>query len=481
MNTALISLRMLKAIYKIQKNNFMFYKILIKNLILHTNMFPATEIKYITIKRMFKTSESGHHIKHKNALLLACEPIPVVRVGFIGLGTRASRALKRYMYLEGVEIKALCDILPSNIEQSQEVLIANNRPKAIEYSGNDVWKEMCQRTDIDLIYICTDWLNHTPMAVYAMECGKHVAVEVPAATTVDECWQLVNAVEKTRRHCMMLENCCYDFFELTTLNMVQQGVFGEIIHGEGAYIHDLRKMMFAEKSEGGFHDFWQKKFNMQHTGNPYPTHGLGPICQAMNIHRGDKMNFLVSMSTKQMGMSRYAKEKFGEDSPEATQQYKLGDMNTTLIQTEKGRTIMLQHDMVSPRPYSRIHLLSGSSGYLQKYPIQQIALEPNAEEALSEEAMNNLLKKYEHPFVTLLGEKAIEVADIRARDFIMDYRLIYCLRKGLPLDQDVYDAAEWSCIVELSEKSVLNGSVPIEIPDFTRGAWNELNRLKFAE
>ena len=413
----------------------------------------------------------------RNVLQLAVDPISTVRVGFIGLGNRGTGAVGRYTFIEGVEIKALCDLNPDNVKRSQNTLAKRGLKPADEYTGEDAWKELCRREDIDLIYICTDWLHHTPMAVYAMQQGKHVAIEVPAATTIEECWQLVNTAEKTRRHCMMLENTCYDFFELNTLNMAQQGLFGNIVHGEGAYIHDLRESNFRS---GAYWDMWRLKFNTAHTGNPYPTHGLGPICQVMNIHRGDKMNYLVSVSSNQFGMTEYAKEKFGENSAQAKQEYKLGDMNTTVIKTEKGRTIMIQHDVTSPRPYSRLHTISGTKGFFQKYPTELIALEPNAHNFLLETQIDSLMTQYEHPFIKEIGEFAKKVGGHGGMDFIMDYRLIYCLRNGLPLDQDVYDAAEWSCLVELSEQSVLNGGMPVKIPDFTRGDWNKLNGLKFA-
>lgn len=415
-----------------------------------------------------------------NVLKLACEPIKTVRIGMIGLGVRAIRAVNRFSHMDGVEIRGLCDILPANIEQSQQILKENKKPVAKEYSANDSWKLLCEQDDIDLVYICTDWKSHTPMAVYAMEHGKHVAVEVPAATTVAECWQLVDTAEKTRRHCMMLENCCYEEFELTTLNMVQQGVFGEVLHAEGAYIHDLRERIFSNEFGKRHPDNWQVKYNTQHTGNPYPTHGLGPVCQVLNIHRGDKMDFLVSMSTKQVGMTGFAREKYGEDSLLARQEYKLGDMNSTLIRTHSGKTILLQHDISSPRPYNRIYLLSGTNGYIQKYPVKQVALYPDSDNVLSKEQIDTLFAQYEHPILKQIGKKAVETCGERARDFLMDYRLIYCLQNGLPLDQDVYDAAEWSCMVELTETSVENGSIPVQIPDFTRGDWDKLNGLSFA-
>jgi len=314
-----------------------------------------------------------------------------------------------------------------------------------------------------------------------MEHGKHVAIEVPAATTIEECWQLVDTAERTRKHCMMLENTCYDFFELNTLNMAQQGLFGEVVHGEGAYIHDLSQGLVSENVvTNGYNSNWRMEFNAIHNGNPYPTHGLGPICQVMNIHRGDKMNYLVSVSSNQFGLTALAKEKYGENSPQAKREYKLGDMNTTIIKTEKGRTIMIQHDVTSPRPYSRLHTISGTKGFFQKYPSELIALEPNAHNFLSKEQIDSLMLQYEHPFIKEIGEFAKKVGGHGGMDFIMDYRLIYCLRNGLPLDQDVYDAAEWSCLVELTERSVNNGGMPVKIPDFTRGDWNKLKGLKFA-
>ncbi|MCC8145152.1 MAG: Gfo/Idh/MocA family oxidoreductase [Bacteroidales bacterium] len=416
----------------------------------------------------------------KSVLGLTCEPIQYVRIGMIGLGVRAIRAVQRFMYMENVEISGLCDIVPLNVIQAREILIKYNKPEAKEYLGEEAWKTLCEREDIDLIYICTDWETHTPMATYAMECGKHVAVEVPAATTVSECWKLVDTAEKTQRHCMMLENCCYDAFELTTLNMAQQGLFGEILHAEGAYIHDLRERILSNEFGMRRGGNWQTQYNIEHTGNPYPTHGLGPICQVLNIHRGDKMNHLVSMSTKSVGMTLYAREVYGQDSPDAQYKYCLGDMNNTLIYTEKGKTILIQHDIFNPRPYSRIHLLNGTNGYTQKYPVKQFAFYPNSDYVLSVEEMNELLEKYKHPFLRDIGEKAEAVCGERARDFIMDYRLIYCLQNGLPLDQDVYDAAEWSSLVELTEISVKNSNIPVQIPDFTRGKWQELKGLNFA-
>lgn len=444
-------------------------------------------------------TDRQHPAEQEDMLYYAADPIPVVRVGFIGIGMRGIGAVNRFTHIEGVEIKAVCDMEQYNLDRAQNVLSSRGAAPATEYTGHsEAWKELCRRDDIDLVYICTDWLNHTPMAVYAMECGKHVAVEVPAAMTVEECWQLVDTSEKTRRHCMMLENCCYDFFELATLNMAQQGLFGEVVHVEGAYIHDLRSLNFNDRLSAnssyhpgvgeeqklpglsGYWDHWRLKFNRDHTGNAYPTHGLGPVCQILNIHRGDRMEYLVSVSTDQFGMSSYAAEKFGEDSPEALQEYRMGDMNTTLIRTARGKTIMIQHDVTSPRPYSRLHTVSGTEGFAQKYPVRQIALEPDGHRAMPRERMDSLLAAYEYPFVTEIKELARSVGGHGGMDFIMDYRLIYCLQNGLPLDQDVYDAAEWSCLMELTRLSAEAGGMPVEIPDFTRGRWNKIDGYRHA-
>lgn len=437
---------------------------------------PKAEKTQLSANEIFETPTRSEG--QQDVLELRCDPIDTIRIGFIGLGMRGSGAIYRYTFLDNVKIVALCDVVPENVEKSQKFLTDKGFPKADEYTGEEDWKKICERDDIDLIYICTHWDLHTPIAVYAMEQGKHVATEVPSALSIEDCWKLVNTAEKTQKHCMMLENCNYDFFEITTLNMAQQGLFGEIVHAEGAYIHDLRFLNF---DENGYWDMWRLKHLEKTDGNTYPTHGFGPICHIMNIHRGDKMNHLVSMSTKQFGMTEYAKEKFGEESDYAKRDYKKGDMNTTLIYTQKGKTMMLQHDVTSPRPYSRLHTISGTDGFAQKYPQQGIALEPNYHHFLSQEKMDSLMELYQHPIVKDIEAKAKEVGGHGGMDFIMDFRLIYCLHNGLPLDQDVYDAAEWSSIIELSKWSVDNQSMPVVVPDFTRGAWDRLKTVTYYE
>jgi predicted dehydrogenase len=398
----------------------------------------------------------------------AAPKLDKVRIGFVGMGSRGPGAVDRMSHIEGVEIAALCDQFEDRVEKIQLKLEKAGIPRAKTYTGSkDAWKAMCENPDIDLIYITTPWEWHTQMAVYAMENGKHAASEVPAAKTIDECWQLVETSEKTRKHCMMLENTCYDFFELLTLNMARAGFFGEIVHTEGAYIHTLLDSNF---NKNGYAEMWRLKENYRN-GNLYPTHGLGPISQVMNINRGDQMEYLTAMSSNDFLMSVTAKELAEKDdffTEFANKTYR-GNMNTTTIRTFKGRTIMLQHDVTSPRPYSRIHLISGTKGIAQKYPEPgKIA---SGHDWLNETEMKKLEEKYTPEIVTHIGEMAKKVGGHGGMDFMMDWRTIDCLRNGLPLDQDVYDAALWSAVAPLSEKSVANRSNSVDVPDFTRGAW----------
>jgi Oxidoreductase family, NAD-binding Rossmann fold len=398
----------------------------------------------------------------------AAPKLDKVRIGIVGLGMRGPGAVTRMSVIEGVEIKALCDKYPDRVDKAQKILEKTGRPPAKAYSGNDGWKAMCESNDIDLVYICTPWKLHTPMAVYAMKNGKHAASEVPAAVTLDECWELVETSEKTRKHCMMLENCCYDFFEMLTLNMARNGMFGELVHAEGAYIHDLRELNF---SKTGYADMWRLKENASRNGSLYPTHGLGPIAQCMNINRGDKMSHLVSMSTNDFMMNAIAKDLAAKDSffNEFVDRPYRGNMNTTLIRTDKGKTIMVQHDVTSPRPYSRIHLISGTKGAASKWPApERIAF---GHSWIKPEELKDLQERYSPPIIKHIGEIAKSVGGHGGMDFIMDWRLIDCLRNGLPLDQDVYDAALWSAVAPLSERSVAKKSRTVDVPDFTRGAW----------
>ncbi len=396
----------------------------------------------------------------------AAPKIETVRVGVVGLGQRGPGAVDRLSKIEGVEIKALCDLRPEMAEKAKKSLEGTPHNPEL-YSGSVyAWKKMFDRPDLDLIYIATPWDWHVPMAVYAMEAGKHTAVEVPAARTLEECWQLVETSERTKKHCMQLENCCYDFFEMMTLRMAREGYFGEVLHVEGAYIHDLLALNF---DKNGYQDMWRLKENFR-DGNLYPTHGLGPICQILNINRGDKMDYLTSLSTNDFQMKAKAEELAATDpffGSFASKSFR-GNMNTTIVRTNHGKSIMIQHDVTSPRPYSRLHVVSGTEGYAQKYPEQKVA---KGHGWLKEEEMKALQAKYTPEIVQKVGELAKQIGGHGGMDFMMDWRLIDCLRNGLPLDQDVYDAATWSCITPMSEWSVANRSNSIDVPDFTGGSW----------
>lgn len=399
----------------------------------------------------------------------AAPKLDVVRIGVVGLGMRGSDAVERLSFIDGVEITALCDKYADRVTAAQKTLEKMGRPKAKEYSGEEGYKALCESNEVDLVYTPTPWHMHTPVALYAMRHGKHAATEVPAGKTMDELWELVETSEKTKQHCMMLENCCYDFFELLTLNMARQGMLGEIVHAEGAYIHDLSRDWNFNKN--AYADMWRLKENIGHNGNLYPTHGLGPVAQCMNINRGDRFDHLVSMSTNDFSMNNLAKEMAAKDDffKEYVDRPYRGNMNTTLIRTYKGKTIMVQHDVSTIRPYSRIHLVSGTKGVVQKWPgPQRIAM---GHSWMKPEDQKKLEEQYALPIVKHIGEIAKEVGGHGGMDFIMDWRLIDCLRNGLPLDQDVYDGATWSCLMPLSERSVNKKSRTIDVPDFTRGAW----------
>ncbi len=420
-----------------------------------------------TPAQLLTLSQKKHNQKF-NMSGYAAPKLSTVSVGVIGLGQRGPGAVDRLSKIEGVEIKALCDLIPDRVEKVKAKL--DKRHAAASYSGSPTaWQKMVDREDLDLIYIATPWDLHTPMAVYAMQHGKHAAVEVPAAKTLEECWQLVETSEKTKKHCMMLENCCYDFFELMTLSMKRDGFFGEIVHTEGAYIHDLLWLNFMKDSEGGYQDMWRLKENYRN-GNLYATHGLGPICQIMDINRGDQMLYLSSLSSNDFQMGAKANELAENDpffKPYAGKSFG-GNMNTTMVKTAKGRSIMIQHDVTSPRPYSRLHVISGTEGYAQKYPTPKIS---KGHSWLKDEEFKALEEKYTPEIVKRVGELAKQIGGHGGMDFMMDWRLIDCLRNGLPLDQDVYDAALWSAISPLSEWSVANRSNSIDVPDFTGGAW----------
>lgn len=419
----------------------------------------------------------------ESVLGLKTEPLETVRIGIVGLGMRGGGAVERLTYVPDCRITAICDIEQQRVNSSADRLKARGIEGVQSYGGEaESWRGLCESGDVDLVYICTDWKNHVPIALYAMECGKHVAIEVPAATTLEEIWALVDMSEKTRRHCMMLENCVYDFFEMSTLAMAQEGVFGEVIHVEGAYHHCL------DPYWDEYWESWRLEYNKEHRGDVYPTHGIGPVCQVLGIHRGDRMKTLVSMDTKPFNGPKIYELKNGVPCPE----FKNADQTSTLIRTEKGKTMLIQHDVMTPRPYDRLYQVVGTDGYAGKYPIQLYCLRENAsleegydalgiEKIYSGEALKELQQKYPNPLMNPeFVELAQSVGGHGGMDFIMDYRLVYCLHNGLPLDMDVYDLAEWCCISDLSRLSLENGNMPVEVPDFTRGEWDVKKGFSYA-
>lgn len=428
----------------------------------------------------------------QSVLGLTLPKMEVVRVGFVGLGMRGPGAVERFTHIPGVRVVALCDYEQERAESCQKYLKNADMPKAAVYYGEKGYEELCKRDDIDLVYIATDWLHHVPVAMCAMENGKNVAIEVPSAMNLKECWDLINISEKTQKHCMILENCCYDWYEMNTLNMAQQGIFGEVIRAQGAYIHDLSpfwKHYWKKSKEDKLG--WRLEYNMKHRGDVYATHGLGPVAQALDIHRGDRMKTLVAMDTK----SVMGKEWQTAATDTACTNFRNGDHTTTLIRTENGKVIEIQHNVMTPQPYNRLYQLTGTKGFANKYPVEGYAVggeqltasgvQPqvdnlNAHGFLPKAEMNALVEKYQHPILKKYGEIAKEVGGHGGMDFIMDSRLVYCLQNGLPLDMDVYDLAEWCCLAELGSLSMDNNCASVTVPDFTRGEWNKMKGYKHA-
>ena len=332
----------------------------------------------------------------QTVLGLRVAPMDEVRVGFIGLGERGQKAVRRISKMAHARVSALCD---TNEERMRELskLLDFQTPTLIKN-----YEEVCQLPDVDLIYICTDWASHTPIALTAMEHGKHVAIEVPAAATIDECWALVETAERTQRHCTMLENCCYDSYHLATLAAARRGRMGTIVHVEGGYIHPM----------DGRWTPWRTEANQKFRGDLYPTHGMGPACQLLGIHRTDAIETLVSMDTNAFMRS----------------DFRNGDHTTTLMRTRLGKTILLQHNVVDPHEYTRRYHVVGTRQSVES----------------SDGTPHSLMSQR------------------------MDRRLVECLHRGMPLDIDVYDVAEWCAVSELSRLSIENGSKPIAFPDFLR-------------
>lgn len=418
---------------------------------------------------------------------LAVAPIETLRVGFVGLGMRGPWAVMRFTHIPGVEVVALCDHERERADACQRFLDEASMMPADVYYGEHGYEALCQREDIDLVYVATDWNHHYPVAKYAMEHGKHVAIEVPSAMNLEQCWSLIDLAESRRLHCFILENCCYDYYELTALNMAQQGLFGEIVRAEGAYIHTLDIYWDSYWHDPNDNDAaqlnWRLKYNMENRGDLYATHGLGPVAQCMNIHRGDRFTTLVAMDTE----SFVGKELVESRTGGVCAEFRNGDHTTTLMRTARGKVVEIQHNVMTPQPYNRLFKLTGTKGYATKYPTPEFALSADGAKAAGAPQMDNLnahgfvtaeqramlMETYRHPLIEQFGELGREMGH-GGMDYIMDARLVYCLQNGLPLDMDVYDMAEWCCLAELGSLSMDNNCASVAFPDFTRGHWNEV-------
>ncbi len=407
---------------------------------------------------------------------LAAPRMETVRVGLVGVGERGTGFVRHFCNIEGARITAICDTHKLVLDRAAGIMAELGKPAPALYTGDDyAYRELLARSDVDIVVIATPWRWHAIMAAEAMESGKHAFVEVPAVTSVEEAWWLVDTSERTQKNCMMLENVCYGRDELMVLNMVRQGVFGELLHGEAAYIHELRwQMKEIDYKTGSWRTFWHAKRN----GNLYPTHGLGPIAQYMNINRGDRFDYMNSMSSPAAGRAAYARREFPPEHERNQLDYINGDMNTSLIKTRKGRTLMVQHDTTTPRPYSRHNLIQGTNGVFAGFP-NRIALEEGGGESYHEwdHDMSAWQARYDHPLWVQMGRRAEEQGGHGGMDHLMCWRLVDCLRNGEALDQNVYDAAAWSVTGPISADSVADRGNSKPIPDFTRGEWRKSEPL----
>ena len=432
------------------------------------------------------SASSPHKSKGKYMGDFSAPKLETVRVAFIGLGARGSGHLKSISKLDGVDIVAVSDLYEDNVKTNSKIakeLGKGERHSNIaQYWGSDdKWKLMLNEIRPDAVFISTNWNNHAPMAIYSMENGAHAFVEVPIAVSLSDMWKIVNTSEETQKHCMMMENVNYGRDELMYLNMCRKGVIGELLHAEAAYIHELRFQMNQENRGTGS---WRTHHYANGKGNLYPTHGLGPVAQYMNLGRkDDTFESIISYSSPARGRKLYAEKNYSEDHKWNLLDYQNGAMNTSIIKTSKGKTVMVQWDETSPRPYTRHNLVQGTKGTLAGFPTR-VALEGGLEGDVKDhhswikgDGLIQLYEKYDHPLYKRLNQKT-KNSGHGGMDGIMRYRIIECLRNGLPLDQNVYEGCYWSAVTPLSGKSVSDGVMPQKFPDFTRGKWEQTNPLE---
>jgi predicted dehydrogenase len=433
--------------------------------------------------------EESHDLIDKNSHYMGNYSAPKlekVRVAFIGVGARGTGHARQIATIEGTEVVAISDLYKDlaqrSVDNCKEIGKGERHNEiAMYYGGEDNWKQMLKEVKPDAVFISTNWNNHAPMVIESMKSGAHAFVEVPMATTIEDMWEIINTSEKTRKHCMMMENVNYGRDEMMYLNMCRKGVIGDFLHAEAAYIHELRFQMEEQKRGTGS---WRTHHYAKGRGNLYPTHGLGPVAQYMNLARGDdNFNTLISYSTPALGRKIYAEKNYPSDHKWNKLNYKNGDLNTSIIKTNVGRTVMVQWDETSPRPYSRHNLIQGTKGTLAGFPTR-VALEGGVEGVTKNhhswaqgKDLEVLYEKYDHPLYKRLGALAKKMGGHGGMDFMMRYRIIECLRKGEPLDQNMYEGCFWSAVTPLSARSIEDGGAPQRFPDFTRGNWKSTNPL----
>ena len=413
--------------------------------------------------RALETFTPARTAGQRDVLSLALPPMPRLQVAFVGVGARGRMAVARWCHIPGVEIAAVCDVSRQVAEEVAQHVEQLGHPRPIVYGGEQAYLDLCQQQAIHLVYVCTDWMSHVPIALHAMQQGKCVAVEVPAALTLNDIWQLIDTAERTRRHCMMLENAVYDHFEMAVCQMARAGLFGELVHVEGGYAHPLGSQWTP----------WRMEYTRLHAGDIYPTHSIGPACRLLDIHRSDRMHYLTAMQTNAFRGA----EMYQEVTGKACDCFANGDQTSTMIRTLKGKTILLQHNVMTPRPYSRMFQAVGTQGYAAKYPVPEVLLSPdaaakvgiemeNCNQPLSASQIETLLHHYAPAFTPETIALAQQLDARGGMSYFMDLRLAQCLQQGLPLDMDVYDLAEWCCIAELSKLSIEHSSMPVMVPDF---------------
>jgi len=402
---------------------------------------------------------------------LALPPMDRIRVGFIGVGARGPGHLAHSLVLDGVEVVAICDIHKPSLDSAVKMVTDKGRPAPRTFGKDkDDFLNMLEMDNLDAVYIATPWEEHARMAIAAMKAGKHAFVEVPMALTIEELWAIVDTAEETQRHCMMLENVNYGREELMVLNMCRMGALGELLHGEAAYIHDLRWQM---NEVGHGTGSWRTLHYAARNGNLYPTHGLGPVAQYMNIDRGDRFDYMSSVSSPARSRAIFARTKLPDGNPHKNLRFICGDINTSIIKTAKGRTVMVQWDEQLPRPYNRLNLIQGTQGVWGGFP-GRVVIEGETESTdswVQGQGLQAIYEKYEHPLWKRLEADAERNGGHGGMDFIMNWRIMTCLREGQPLDQNVYEGASWTAVSPLSEWSVANRGQSIDFPDFTRGGW----------